>query len=55
MVRPVARFRNPPFPGYRPPPLSAFNSGARVLLAVLGVLSVIVGLWAVRHVLLSTT
>lgn len=27
--------------------------GARVLLALLGVLSVIVGLWAVRHVLLT--
>ena len=29
------------------------GGGARVLLALLGVLSVIVGLWAVRHVLLT--
>jgi uncharacterized membrane protein HdeD (DUF308 family) len=29
------------------------SGGARVLLALLGVLSVIVGLWAVRHVLLT--
>jgi uncharacterized membrane protein HdeD (DUF308 family) len=29
------------------------TSGTRVLLALLGILSVIVGLWAVRHVLLT--
>lgn len=29
------------------------TGGTRVLLAILGVLSVIVGLWAVRHVLLT--
>ena len=29
------------------------SGGTRVLLALLGALSVIVGLWAVRHVLLT--
>jgi uncharacterized membrane protein HdeD (DUF308 family) len=29
------------------------SGGARVLLALLGVLSIIIGLWAVRHVLLT--
>lgn len=34
---------------------SDITGGTRVLLALLGVLSIIVGLWAVRHVLLTLT